>query len=95
MTFVLTRLVVGAPISGYISDRIITHRRKTRGVWVPEDRLRGVQFSLCGLIPASLLIAGYATTYINGPLGLSLNLFALFINGFGVRLLYFPLSQPP
>ena len=76
---------VGAPIAGYISDRIISRRRKARGgIHVPEDRLRGIQFSAFVLIPASLLIAGYTTTYIDGPLGLIINLFCLFINGFGV-----------
>ncbi|THH29013.1 hypothetical protein EUX98_g5171 [Antrodiella citrinella] len=85
--------MVGAPITGYLSDRIVARRRKARGgVWVPEDRLRGLHFSSFFLIPASLLIAGWATTYVDGPFGLSINLFCLFINGFGVDSVFTTIS---
>ncbi|TCD61852.1 hypothetical protein EIP91_007842, partial [Steccherinum ochraceum] len=77
--------MMGAPITGYLSDRTITARRKARGgVWVPEDRLRGIQLSGLVLIPGSLLIAGYTTTYVDGWPGIVINMICLFINGFGV-----------
>ncbi|TCD61488.1 hypothetical protein EIP91_008371 [Steccherinum ochraceum] len=71
--------------TGYLSDRTITARRKARGgVWVPEDRLRGIQLSGLVFIPGSLLIAGYTTTYVDGWPGIVINMICLFINGFGV-----------
>ncbi|TCD62515.1 hypothetical protein EIP91_006789 [Steccherinum ochraceum] len=85
--------MLGAPTAGYISDRIIAQRRKARGgVWVPEDRLRGVQFAALVLIPGSLVIAGYTTTYVDGWPGLAINLSCLFMNGFGVDTMFTALS---
>lgn len=76
---------MGAPINGYISDKIIESRKKERGGgWFPEDRLRGVHLSSMVLMPASVLVAGFTTTYVDGPLGLAINLICLFVNGFGV-----------
>ncbi|KAH8100389.1 MFS general substrate transporter [Cristinia sonorae] len=85
--------MLGAPIVGRISDRIVAQRRKSRGgIWVPEDRLRGLQLSGLVLIPSSVLIAGYTTTYVDGSLGLAINLFCLFINGFGADSVFTTLS---
>lgn len=46
------------------------------------------------LVPLSILCAGFITEYVDGPLGLILNLFCLFVNGVGVRsdLIYIALS---
>ena len=76
---------VGAPLAGRISDHNIQKWRKNRGdKWVPEDRLRGTLFAAAVLVPLSVLAIGVITQYVEGRLGLTLNLVFLFFNGFGV-----------
>ena len=77
-------LLVGAPLAGHISDRIIVHYRKKRGIWYPEDRLRVTLPSALTLVPLAVLISGLLTEYVPGTLGLTLNLLCLFISGLGV-----------
>jgi MFS family permease len=80
------RLLVGAPLSGHISDRIIVYYRKRRGgLWCPEDRLLVTLPSALTLVPLSVLISALLTEYVPGTLGLMLNLICLFISGFGVN----------
>ena len=77
--------LVGAPLSGRLSDRIIVYYRKKRGSeWYPEDRLRATLPGAFILVPLSVLISGLLTEYVPGPLGLALNLVCLFANGMGV-----------
>lgn len=79
--------LVGAPLSGYISDRTVIRYRKLRGgVWYPEDRLRAALAGALILIPFSTVLYGFITTYVEGPIGVALDCFCLFINGIGVRL---------
>lgn len=79
--------LVGAPLSGYLSDRIVVYYRKKRGVWYPEDRLRAALVGALILVPLSVFISGLLTEYVPGTLGLTLNLVCLFVNGFGVILI--------
>jgi MFS family permease len=78
-------ITVGAPIAGRISD--ITSRQwrqKRQGVWVPEDRLRKTWIGALVLCPLSIAASGLLTTFVDGPIGLALNLLCLFSNGAGV-----------
>jgi MFS family permease len=79
--------LVGAPLAGRLSDRIVVYYRKKRGVWYPEDRLRAALPAALILVPLSVLISGLLTEYVPGTLGLTLNLVCLFVNGFGVILI--------
>ncbi|KAK7024745.1 MFS general substrate transporter [Favolaschia claudopus] len=82
--------ILGAPLAGWFSDRtIIKWKAKRGGVWVPEDRLRGAQLGAV-IVPLTVLASGIITTYIPGPLGLTLNLFCFFFNGLGVDLVLSP-----
>jgi MFS family permease len=77
--------IVGAPIAGRLSDRILVKwRARRKGVWVPEDRLRASLFGAGVLVPGSILLFGLVTTFIGGPIGIALDLILLFINGLGV-----------
>ena len=78
------RLLVGAPLSGHLSDRIIVYYRKKRGVWYPEDRLLVTLPSALTLVPLSVLISALLTEYVPGALGLMLNIMCLFVSGLGV-----------
>jgi len=73
---------VGAPLSGWISDKIVIRYKKLRGYWFPEDRLRACLFSF--YLPITVLASGLITRYIPGTFGLVLNLVCFFINGIGV-----------
>lgn len=76
---------MGAPLAGRISDRIVTKWKKRRGgEWVPEDRLRGTLIAAAVFVPLSVFAMGVITQYIEGRLGLALNLVCLFVNGLGV-----------
>jgi hypothetical protein len=77
--------IVGAPVGGWVSDKIIIHARQARkGIWVPEDRLKAALPGLLFIIPVSLVFTGFVIDYIDGTLGLTLALIGFFINGFGV-----------
>ena len=86
------RLLVGAPLSGRISDRIVVYYRKKRGIWYPEDRLRVTIPAALTLVPLSVLISALLTEYVPGTLGLTLNLICLFLSGFGVFFQFPPVS---
>jgi len=84
--------MVGAPLSGYLSDRMVVYYRKKRGAWYPEDRLRVTLPSALTLVPLSVLISALLTEYVPGTLGLVLNLICLFANGFGLDFVLSPSS---
>ncbi|CAK5262229.1 unnamed protein product [Mycena citricolor] len=86
--------ILGAPLAGWMSDRIvIKYREKRGGVWVPEDRLRGSRIGAATLVPLSVLGSGLVTQYgPDGMLGLALNLCCFFVNGVGVDTVLAPNS---
>jgi len=77
---------VGSPLAGRVSDIVVRRRReKRKGVWYPEDRLRATWIGGAFMVPLSIGASGLITTYVGGPIGLSLNLLCLYMNGMGVR----------
>ncbi|KAF9235271.1 MFS general substrate transporter, partial [Melanogaster broomeanus] len=83
---------LGAPMAGRLSDITVKEWRKKRhGVWVPEDRLRKTWIGALVLCPLSIAVSGLLTTFVDGPLGLGLNLFCLFCNGAGVDFVMNPI----
>ncbi|KXN82691.1 Quinidine resistance protein 1 [Leucoagaricus sp. SymC.cos] len=79
---------IGAPLSGWISDKIVIKYKKQRGYWYPEDRLRACLFSC--YLPITVLASGLITKYIPGTRGLVLNLICFFINGMGCDIAFTP-----
>ena len=78
-------ITVGVTIVGRVSDHIVIKwRRKRKGVWYPEDRLRAAIIPLAIIIPLSLLTFGLVNKFVDGNLGLGLSLMCLFFNGAGV-----------
>jgi hypothetical protein len=72
-------------IVGRYSDHIVIKwRKKRKGVWYPEDRLKAAIVPLAAIIPLSLLAFGFVNKFIDGNLGLVLSLVCLFVNGGGV-----------
>lgn len=83
-----TLFLVGAPLIGRISDRIVIKWRKERGgIWFPEDRLRASLVPFAVLVPLPILFFGLINRFVDGPLGLSMSLICVFFNGLGVSLL--------
>ncbi|EGN96468.1 hypothetical protein SERLA73DRAFT_112755 [Serpula lacrymans var. lacrymans S7.3] len=77
--------LIGAPLTGRLSDKIVkAWKVRRKGEWVPEDRLRAAWVGALYLAPLSVLFSGLITTYIGGPIGLTLNMICLFMNGLGV-----------
>lgn len=64
---------------------VARYRISRGGVWYPEDRLRAALSGALIVIPLSMILSGIVMEYIDGPIGLTLNLFCFFLNGFGVR----------
>jgi hypothetical protein len=74
-------------VAGRLSDSVVKKWRVRReGVWYPEDRLRATWIGGLFMVPLSLGASGLLTAYAGGPIGLSLNLLCLYINGMGVSL---------
>ncbi|KAF9495232.1 MFS general substrate transporter [Pleurotus eryngii] len=91
--------VVGAPLAGLLSDRIVRTSRSKRskpgsvgsgGGWYPEDRLRTALIGAAACAPLSALLAGLTITYVPGRMGLIICLGCLFMNGIGVDLVLSP-----
>lgn len=83
--------MIGAPISGWISDNIVISRRKARGeVWYPEDRLRGTLVGALFLVPLSMVFSGLLIEYIEGSVSLVLVFVCFFVNGLGLELVLGP-----
>jgi MFS family permease len=79
--------LAGAPLAGWLSDKIIIRARKQRGgVWYPEDRLRATLPGALIFVPVSVLAFGLVVDNIKGKTGLVLSLICLYFNGFGVSL---------
>ncbi|KAF8552826.1 MFS general substrate transporter [Imleria badia] len=84
---------VGAPISGRMSDMVVRRAKEQRkGIWVPEDRLRAVWLGGLVLIPISVTLVGFVTTYVDGTVGLVISLVCLFTNGLGVNMVLTPIG---
>ena len=70
---------------GRVSDHIVIKwRRRRKGVWYPEDRLRAAIVPLAVIVPLSLLAFGLVNKFVGGHLGILLSLVCLFVNGGGV-----------
>jgi hypothetical protein len=70
---------------GRVSDHIVIKwRRKRKGVWYPEDRLRAAVIPFAVLVPVSVLCLGLVNRFVDGHVGLGLSLVCLFFNGGGV-----------
>ncbi|KAF5349611.1 hypothetical protein D9756_008846 [Leucocoprinus leucothites] len=72
---------VGAPLAGWISDKVVVKYKKKRGYWYLEDCLRASMFSC--YLPLCVLGSALITKYVPGRLGLTLNLICLFLNSVG------------
>jgi len=83
--------MIGAPLAGRISDKtVLKWREKRNGIWYPEDRLRATASGAFFFIPLSVLLFGIFSKYIPGPIGLTLSLICLFMNGLGVDIVLSP-----
>ncbi|TFK35470.1 major facilitator superfamily domain-containing protein [Crucibulum laeve] len=86
--------IVAAPVVGHMVDRIVVkYRAKRGGIWSPEDRLRLSLWGAAIPVPLSVLLSGLVTRYVAGPIGLTLNIFLLFMNGIGVVMSMNPCSS--
>ncbi|KAG2040349.1 major facilitator superfamily domain-containing protein [Suillus americanus] len=86
--------LAGSPIAGRLSDIVVRRwREKRKGVWFPEDRLRATWIGGLFMVPLSVGASGLITTYVGGPIGLSLNLLFLFMNGMGVDFVFSPIAS--
>jgi len=79
--------IVGAPIGGRLSDEVVRKaKEKCNRIWVPEERLRAAWLVGLVLVPMSVILAGFTTTYVDGVIGLVINLVCLFNDGAGVNI---------
>ena len=70
---------------GRISDQtVIKWRKKRKGLWYPEDRLRAALIPFAIIVPISVLTFGLVNKFVDGNLGLGLCLVCLFSTGVGV-----------
>ncbi|KAG2148788.1 major facilitator superfamily domain-containing protein [Suillus clintonianus] len=85
---------IGAPLAGLLSDVVIRKwKKKRKGVWFLEDRLRATWIGGLFMVPLSIAVSGLVTTYVGGPIGLWLNLLCLYINGMGVNFVMNPIGS--
>jgi len=85
--------IIGAPIGGHMSDAVVRRtKKKGKRAWVPEDRLRAVWLGGLVLVPVSITLSGFTTTYVDGMVGLVINLVCLFANGAGVDMVLNPIG---
>ncbi|KAK7437130.1 hypothetical protein VKT23_018753 [Stygiomarasmius scandens] len=85
--------LIGAPLAGFISDRIVVACRAARGgVWYPEDRLRGTLIGAGVFVPVSMVGVGVGATWGSGVPGFILCIVSLFLNGIGVDFVLSPIS---
>ncbi|OAX37340.1 MFS general substrate transporter [Rhizopogon vinicolor AM-OR11-026] len=85
---------IGAPVAGRLSDIVVRKwRARRKGVWHPEDRLKATWIGGLCIVPLSITASGLLTAYVGGPMGLSLNLLCLFMNGLGVLFVTSPIGS--
>ncbi|OJA17890.1 hypothetical protein AZE42_08679 [Rhizopogon vesiculosus] len=85
---------IGAPVAGRLSDIVVRKwRARRKGVWHPEDRLKATWIGGLCIVPLSITASGLLTAYAGGPMGLSLNLLCLFMNGLGVLFVTSPIGS--
>jgi len=85
--------VFGAPLAGYLSDKIVSSRKaKRNGTIVPEDRLRCAMYGSAIVVPLATILFGGVVEFIPGTLGLVICVICLFINGIGVNLVLTPVA---
>ncbi|KAG0701562.1 major facilitator superfamily domain-containing protein [Suillus ampliporus] len=85
---------IGAPLAGRLSDVVVKKwRKKRKGVWFPEDRLRATWIGGLFMVPLSIAASGLLTTYVGSPIGLWLNLLCLYTNGMGVDFVMNPIGS--
>ncbi|KAK0453764.1 MFS general substrate transporter [Armillaria borealis] len=84
--------IIGAPIAGWLSDRVVIASRTKYGtdIWRPESRLIAALPGAMLPVPLSVLLSGLVTHFVEGKVGLILNLFCFFMNGIGVDLVLTP-----
>ncbi|KAF9009705.1 major facilitator superfamily domain-containing protein [Cyathus striatus] len=78
--------ILAAPLTGRLSDKIILRNRQIRKMWYPEDRLYIALIGSLLPVPLSIVISGFITTYVDGWMGLALNLICFLVNGIGVSM---------
>ncbi|KAH6919133.1 major facilitator superfamily domain-containing protein [Coprinopsis sp. MPI-PUGE-AT-0042] len=71
--------MVGAPIAGRLSDKIVAK-------WKAKRAIPGALV----LAPSAILLSGIVTKYVDGPIGLTLNLFCFFMSGLGIDMVMSP-----
>ncbi|KZS89819.1 MFS general substrate transporter, partial [Sistotremastrum niveocremeum HHB9708] len=85
--------MIGAPISGWLSDYSVTKWRALRGgKWIPEDRLRATWHGALFFVPLSTLGMGLAIRFIDGTAGIVINMILILIHGVGMCLVMAPCS---
>ncbi|KAG2348252.1 MFS general substrate transporter [Suillus weaverae] len=77
----------------FLPNELQTWRKKRKGVWSPEDRLRATWIGGMFMVPLSIGVSGLLTAYVGGPIGLLLNLLCLFVNGTGVVFVLNPIGS--
>ncbi|TCD63475.1 hypothetical protein EIP91_005357 [Steccherinum ochraceum] len=83
--------IIGASLAGKLSDITVKKCRARRGgIWYPEDRLKITVLGGCIFVPMSMLCLGFFTQYVEGRVGIVLNLVCLFMNGLGVDFVLSP-----
>jgi len=81
--------IIGSAIVGRVSDHtVIKWRRKRKGVWYPEDRLRAAVIPFAVLLPLSVLGFGLVNRLVDGNVGIMLSLVCLFFSGGGVNMTF-------
>ncbi|KAG6375873.1 major facilitator superfamily domain-containing protein [Boletus reticuloceps] len=58
----------------------------------PEDRLRAVWIGALVLVPISMILSGFTTAYVDGTVGLVINLVCFFTTGVGVDMIFAPIG---
>ncbi|PBK92241.1 hypothetical protein ARMGADRAFT_1081018 [Armillaria gallica] len=76
-----------APLAGVIAS----HKKYGIDSWHPEERLKAALVGALVLVPLPVL-SGTITQYVDGKIGLMLNLICFFVNGVGVSTVLTPLS---
>ncbi|OJA15431.1 hypothetical protein AZE42_10059 [Rhizopogon vesiculosus] len=83
---------IGSLVAGRLSDTVVIKwRARRKGIWYPEDRLRATWIGGLFLVPLSIGASGLLTEYVDGPIGLKLNLLCLYTNGMGVAFVMNPI----